>query len=113
MRSDVEEPHLALGLMSAVADDHVVAEFDFQLLAGADQIACDFDFRLRWRRSNLSNSTNREFNPAFQSGGKTATPKGGPSRLCFSAGVRPSNSSISFSNHEPISSGFINCLSSL
>ena len=35
--------------MSAVADDDVIADFDFQQLAGANQIARDFDVRLRWR----------------------------------------------------------------
>lgn len=36
--------------MTAVADDHVVAHFDFQQLAGAYQIARDFNVRLGWRR---------------------------------------------------------------
>ena len=36
--------------MSAVPDDDVVADLDFEQLAGANQVARDFDVRLRWRR---------------------------------------------------------------
>ncbi len=34
--------------MAGIADDYVVEDFDFEKLAGADEVTGDFDVRFRW-----------------------------------------------------------------